>query len=191
MKHLMLDIETMGNGSYAAVTSIAAVEFDLETGKTGREFHKRISLQSSLDMGLKVTASTLLWWLDQTKEAQKELHGVDDLFDTLVEFNIWVGDKEYQVWGNGASFDCSILRDAFEICELEAPWKFFNERDVRTLSSLIPDIKKGMKFEGEPHNPIDDCKHQIKYCNEIYMQLFPFRINTLITRLNRYNENKV
>ncbi len=50
-KHLMLDIETMGNESYSAITSIGAVEFDIETGETGDEFYVVVGLQSCLDAG--------------------------------------------------------------------------------------------------------------------------------------------
>ena len=35
MNHLMVDLETMGNGPYAPVISIGAVFFDPNTGETG------------------------------------------------------------------------------------------------------------------------------------------------------------
>ncbi len=34
--HLMLDIETMGTESFSSIVSIGALEFDIETGKTGK-----------------------------------------------------------------------------------------------------------------------------------------------------------
>ena len=40
--HVMLDLETMGRKSNSALVSIGAVEFDLITGETGREFYKVI-----------------------------------------------------------------------------------------------------------------------------------------------------
>lgn len=53
MKHIMLDIETMGNQSYSSILSIGAVKFDLNTGETGDEFYTTIDLKSCLDLGLK------------------------------------------------------------------------------------------------------------------------------------------
>jgi hypothetical protein len=50
--HLMLDIETMGNESFSSIVSIGALEFDIETGKTGREFYVNVDLQSCMDLGL-------------------------------------------------------------------------------------------------------------------------------------------
>ena len=41
MKGVMLDLETMGNGSNAAITAIGAVEFDTETNLIGDKFYFR------------------------------------------------------------------------------------------------------------------------------------------------------
>ena len=48
--HLMLDLETMGTKSNSAIISIGAVEFDILTGKTGREFYRNVSLQSCISL---------------------------------------------------------------------------------------------------------------------------------------------
>jgi len=48
---VMLDLETMGRKSNSALVSIGAVEFNLETGETGKEFYEVIDLQSCLDVG--------------------------------------------------------------------------------------------------------------------------------------------
>ncbi len=60
----MLDLETMGNTSNAAIISIAAVYFD-ETG-VGRSFYHKVSLGSSCAIGLEMDADTVLWWLKQS-----------------------------------------------------------------------------------------------------------------------------
>lgn len=71
--HLMLDIETMGNESFSSIVSIGALEFDIETGKTGKEFYVNVDLQSCMDLGLIVNASTIMWWLNQNEQARKDL----------------------------------------------------------------------------------------------------------------------
>ncbi len=48
--HLMLDIETMGNESFSSIVSIGALEFNIETGKTGKEFYVNVDLQSCMDL---------------------------------------------------------------------------------------------------------------------------------------------
>ncbi|HGX5953045.1 TPA: 3'-5' exoribonuclease [Escherichia coli] len=73
MNHLMVDLETMGNGPYAPVISIGAVFFDPNTGETGEEFSVNISLESSMRYRARPDASTILWWMEQSEEARKSL----------------------------------------------------------------------------------------------------------------------
>lgn len=164
--HLMLDIETMGNKSNSVITQISAVEFDIKTGKTGREFNNFIDIQSCLDYGLNISGSTVDWWLRQPKDAQEIYTNStkENIYDVLFELNNFIkSDKEYRVWGNSARFDCGILEDACIACGLNYPFKFWAELDLRTIVFLNPEIKYNSKFEGVQHNAIDDCKHQIKY----------------------------
>jgi len=168
---IMLDLETMGNKSNTAIVSIGVVEFNLETGETGREFYKVIDLQSCLDIGLKVQASTIYWWLQQSEVARKRIcKKGEDLRSVLVAFNTWMLDcvDKVKIWGNGARFDIGILEDAYAAYSLKTPWYFRSEMDVRTLIAFKPEIKATYPMIGVEHDPIDDCKHQIGYCVETW-----------------------
>jgi hypothetical protein len=175
LNHLMLDLETMGNSSNSAILSIGAVEFDLESGEIGREFYQKINLQSCLNAGLIVNGSTVMWWLQQSEVARKEVCKVgDNLYNSLSKLTTFMRclESDFQLWGNGARFDIGILEDAYFACKIEIlPWNFRSERDVRTLVSFAPEIKEGYPFTGTEHNPIDDCKHQIGYCSAIWRKL--------------------
>ena len=170
---LMLDIETYGQGSNATILAIAAVEFDLKTGETGREFYHTIKADGQSRWDRVSDKSTMDWWSKQSYEARKHVFGGDqlNLGAAMKRFVNWIGNTDYAVWGNGSSFDCVITKNAIEACGYECPWKFWNERDVRTLVHLNPYIKKNTPFEGVPHYAPDDCKHQIKYCHNIYKSL--------------------
>lgn len=174
---VMLDLETMGNKSNAAIVSIGAVEFNIETGEMGREFYKVVDLQSCLDAGLNVNGSTIYWWLQQDDEARKRICEKGGLlYDVLSRFNTWMEDcvDKVRIWGNGARFDIGILEDAYlalQPCKLQTPWYFRSEMDVRTLVSFAPNIKANLPFTGVEHNPIDDCKHQIQYCSATWKKL--------------------
>lgn len=173
--HLMLDLETMGNKSKSAILSIGAVEFDIETGITGKVFYQRINLQSCLNAGLIVNASTVMWWLQQSEEARKEICKVgDSLHNSLDKLTSFMHclEHNFQIWGNGVRFDIGILEDAYFACKHEQlPWDFRSERDVRTLISFAPEVKENLPFNGTQHNPIDDCKHQIAYCSAIWKKI--------------------
>lgn len=174
MKHLMIDLETMGNKSNAAICSIAAVQFDLTTGETGWSFKENISLDSCVRKGLKIEPSTLEWWLKQDKKAQDSLFfRVTTLEKALLEFCAFFQSMSIEcVWGNSARFDLGLLENAFNAVGMDVPWKYWNERDVRTLVSFAPEVKKEMPFDGVKHDPIMDCLHQIKYCSAIYQKIF-------------------
>ena len=170
--HLLLDLETMGKRAGCAIVSIGAVEFNLEENKIGRQFYERVELQSCLNVGLFVEASTVYWWMQQSEKARMELcKQADPLKSILEQFGSFMNSLgDFQLWGNGARFDIAILEAAyFAIGKGEKlPWKFRGERDVRTLVSFAPSIKENYPFAGVEHNPIDDCIHQISYCHAIW-----------------------
>ena len=170
--HLMIDLETMGTKSNSAIISIGAVEFDILTGKTGREFYRNVSLQSCISLGLIVDADTIMWWMEQSQDARKSLTEgkVISIQQALIDFGEFC-DKEYQIWGNSARFDLGLLENAYDKAMLSIPWKFSRERCVRTLVSFNPEIKNNLEFTGTVHNALADCYHQIKYCNLTWISL--------------------
>lgn len=177
MNHLMIDLETLDRQPTSVILSIGAVEFDLETGETGREFYKLIDLTDSLRRGFTVGAGTLMWWMQQDQKARDLISQTEDVsyfvpsaLEALSDFIEDTGE-DYYVWGNSPVFDLAKLQYHFHKVGLPIPWDFRKERCVRTLVSFKPEIKANMKFEGIKHNPIDDCKHQIKYCSKIWKTL--------------------
>lgn len=169
---VMVDIETMSKGSKASIVSIGAVEFNMNTGETGKEFYTNVSLQSCIEKGLRVDGDTVMWWMQQSDEARKALMvDAKPLFEAMAGFTEFLEDcdiKKCQIYGNGPKFDLGILTDAYEVCGGDVPWNFWDERCVRTISMFLPHEKGMTKFAGTAHNAIDDCHHQIKYCTQIW-----------------------
>ena len=172
---VMLDLETMSKKSNGAIMSIGAVEFNLKTGETGREFYEVIDLESCLNLGLTVEASTIYWWLQQSQQARDAICDEPKHLSIVVqEFSRWMDDciANVNVWGNSARFDLGKLEDAYIACGYtDSPWYFRSERDVRTLVAFAPEIKENEPFMGIEHNPIDDCKHQIAYCHKTWKKI--------------------
>lgn len=177
MEHLMIDIETFGRKANSVIVSIGAVFFDIETGKTGSVFYTDISAVDCVRNGLTMDPETFDWWLKQPKDAQDKVTRERDnksLREGLMNLGRFINENSPQslkVWGNSARFDLGILQNAYDVVGLDAPWNYYNERDVRTLVSFAPGIKKDLLFSGVKHYPVDDCKHQIKYCTKIYNTL--------------------
>lgn len=177
--HVMVDLETLGNKSNSVICSIGGVEFDINTGETGREFFVKVDIQSCLDRGLIVNGDTVEWWLMQSDKARMGListaqGGNKNISLALHEFKLFLEDlgaNTVQLWGNSVRFDMGILEDAYRACNLKEPWNFRCERDVRTLVSFAPEVKEHYPKTGVEHNPIDDCKFQIGYCTAIWQKL--------------------
>lgn len=174
---IMADLETMGNKSNSAIVSIGAIKFNLETGQKGEEFYRRVDLQSCLDVGLKINASTIYWWMGQNDEARKEMaQGGRPIMEVLKEFDEWMNrdNENFTIWGNGARFDIGILEDAYVACGYhEMPWDFHNELDLRTLVYFRPEIKKQVVADNPipKHHPIVDCNQQIDYAALIWQDM--------------------
>lgn len=176
---VMVDIETLSTEQDAAIISIAAVYFNPKTGAIGDEFYTNVNLQSNINAGRNISASTLMWWMDQSKSAQdmvfKQNNKSPKLSESLKLFIEFFKHDSLKVWGNGSTFDMTILESAFKRCKLAAPWKFWNVRDVRTavemgeLLNFTP--KRDMPFTGVRHNALDDSKHQAKYVSAIYQRI--------------------
>lgn len=181
--HLMVDLGTMGKKPGAPIVSIGAVFFDPASGKTGAEYYQVINLESSMSFGARPDASTILWWLKQSSEARSAIV-VDDtvgLVEALEQFldfiaeNAANGSKTVQLWGNGSSFDCSLLEAAFELADTPFPIPHWNYRDVRTVVELGKAVglnsRYDIPFEGDQHNALADARHQVKYVSAIWQRL--------------------
>lgn len=179
--HIMIDLETMGNRSRSVITSISAVAFNIKTGEIANNyFESNISIAASQKLGMEINASTVLWWLEQSENARKLLiegqkKYKENPIDVFDRFKNWLyviaSDNNTQIdnlflWGNSPRFDLGLLNDYYYKLGEEIPWDFRKERDIRTIVSLDPSIRKNTKFDGTPHYGIDDCKYQIKYLVE-------------------------
>lgn len=181
--HLMVDIEAFGKKADSPVVSIGAVFFNPSTGNTGSEFYKVISLESAMASGGVPDASTIIFWLKASPEARSELVKDDaiPLDDALLQLNEFIaenaanGPESVQVWGNGATYDNVLLEASYDRTGIPCPWKFWNNRDVRTVVELGKAVgcepRYEIPFDGEPHKAISDALHQVKYVSAIWQRL--------------------
>ena len=163
-QNIMVDIETLGTGANSVILSIGAVAFNNE-GITS-EFYRVVDLQSCMNAGLEIDASTLLWWMNQSDDARKLFNSTarEILPVALSKFSGWLPQNAC-IWGNGASFDNTILANAFDKAGVALPWKYWNDRCYRTVKNLYPNIK--LERVGTYHNALDDAKSQALHLIEI------------------------
>lgn len=144
---VVVDLETLGRAPGCQVLEIGAAVFH-PNGGVG-QFQAHPSLFDQKKLGLDVDPATLLWWLGpELDHARVEVLAghrdegahADRLTAALSKFGAWLDslglDREVRIWGNGASFDLGILGALYDAAGMPRPWKFWAERDLRTLFEL-------------------------------------------------------
>lgn len=180
MKHIMVDLETLGNVNNSVVTAIGAIEFDPTNGTMGESFYQVVDPTGQQEAGLVIEASTVMWWMDQSEEARKAITHPDKgklgLTQALEEFSAYwkkVSKKNY-FWSH-ATFDAVVLRSAYDVCSIPTPWHYRNVVDIRTMVMLCPKKLKEKLFSiphtGTHHNALDDAITQAKYISTIYQHI--------------------
>lgn len=174
-KHVMIDAETLGRTPGSVVRSVAAVEFDPQTGETGRQKVWKIDLADSIRYGFKVEASTLKWWMMQSDEARREfVEGAETpLEDFLEDFMQFIAatdeGNDFTLWCLQLDFDVAMLRSMYSWynlnvyrCDEEVlPWNFRKVRDVRPYMDALDSAGLLPPKVADRHTPLADCLAQI------------------------------
>jgi DNA polymerase III epsilon subunit-like protein len=161
--NVMIDLETYSTKGNAVILTIGAIKFDNSDNINRLEnmdkFYRRITTSSCLNLGMCIDPETDKWWCQQSYETRYEALinpdriGIKEALSELIQ---WFGDAKY-IWSQGIDFDIVILKNAFEKCNLNIPWKFWNVRDSRTIISLCgKSVQKN-----NSHNALNDCYNQI------------------------------
>lgn len=170
---IMVDLETLGLPPTGAVVSIGAVFFDLHTQTLGPEYHATIHLGSAMADGGTVDPGTIMFWLGQPDAARNALRfNTRHIHAVLDEFSDWIKQtcrhEDVRPWGNGASFDLTLLNSAYKRAGRKTPWHFANERCFRTIRNMYPQIEYNPDDKGvAAHNALEDAKFQARHLFKI------------------------
>lgn len=169
MKHVMVDLETLGTTADAVILSIGAVRFDLNSDAIDDAgFYASVSVESNLDYKRRISESTLMWWLQQSAEAQKVFfEPKDTLINALCNLSDWISTDDCFMWSNGADFDLPMLAHAYTQCVVDIPWKFYNSRCVRTYKTLPQAANVKISRVGTHHNALHDAMYQAQLVQTI------------------------
>lgn len=168
---VMIDIETMDNRPTSAIVSIGAVKFGPHTGQLGGTFYANVHLESSVAAGLTTSASTIMWWMQQSNEARQALtENATTLYDALSGLSEFVRPSGCNVWAHSPAFDLVILDNAYRALNQYAPWSHRKTRCARTIYDLAG-IDLSAYSEGTIHNALDDAICQARAVMDAYKQL--------------------
>lgn len=176
MHDYMIDLETLSTQPDAAILSIGACQFDIETGNIGDTFTRHVAIDDNPLRG-HISADMVKWWLKQDESARlaiadsKNLRKLASCLFDLREFILCT--KQTTIWSNGATFDLVIIRNALDRHGMMTPWKYWHERDTRTVVDVAERITgintaKAATFNGTKHDALSDAIHQVGYISHAY-----------------------
>lgn len=164
---LMIDLETASTENNAAIVQLAAVEFGIPLSQPRKEFNSYISLGSCEAVRMNVSIATMMWWYNQeTQTRARVFGGTTPITDALDMFTAWVIEEfedpnDVELWGNGADFDCVILKNAYYTTRSLYPFDFRNHRCFRTLKSLAPpSLSRLFPVNPVKHDALMDARNQ-------------------------------
>lgn len=173
---IMVDTETLATATDAAITQIAAVMFDLDTGEIHSAGLGEFNVFIKTGFGV-VQRSTALWWMQQRHgaafAARVEANGVD-LHAALGRFTAWLADvgaigrgpSNLPLYAHGAPFDFPVLRTSFEACQMVPPWSYREELCCRAFYKELPAGDGKPPVVPDPpgyaqHDALSDCRKQV------------------------------
>lgn len=164
MRDVMIDLETLGNTPQTPVVSLGATFFCPDTKQKGPTFYMVLNTKEQISDGRKPDQSTLDWWARQSPEARAVFdQPTKPTVEVLETFTAWFkANRGKYVWGNGSTFDISILEDMYRMYNLKCPWLFYNVMDLRTFKRFVANGEKLVK-SGVNHNALDDAVSQTDY----------------------------
>ena len=179
MKHLMIEIEAMDDKPTAAVTAIAAIFFNPETGELGKTFYRRISLDDAMSNGGTVSAAAIKWWLQQPSEERDQLLYEDcqDIELAVCDFYDFVNKNmtplATKLWCGCPSMHCNILRHVLDKYT-GMGFEYGNEHSVVTMVELAKAL--GLNMDAIipytfTRNAYNHAIHNIKIVSYIWMYL--------------------
>jgi 3'-5' exoribonuclease Rv2179c-like domain len=183
---IMIDIETLGGPPDAVPVTIGVAQFRLDDpGTILDKFQIHVHPGTAQKAGLNLDANTVMWWMEQSQEAQqtlisKQAISISQALNKLSDYISSVREKNHKnkinIWGNDPDFDMVILDSAFKACNLATPWRFWETRSCRTMveiSERIFGFNKKTDFirKGTHHAADDDAEYQAQLMQHLYKRL--------------------
>lgn len=161
VRHVMVDIETLGSRPGSIVTSIGGVRFGDEG--LGPPFYRTVNVFDALMAGLTIDSETVTWWRTQPKESRAAITAKAaerTLGEALHEFAAFLLEPpDPRVWAKG------------QAAGLERPWRYHATRDVRTVLSMAPPDLTLPQGRVIAHHALHDAMHQAEQVRAVYRAL--------------------
>ncbi len=171
----MLDLETLGIQHDAVIASVGIVFFNKGEDVTSeillsneRTFTATFNLAHQQNVGRKIDADTVRWWIGQSAMAKTggatfaNVGGNQPNYnrDILVKVSDALKDVK-RLWGNGAGFDNELLRSLFKSYGIPFPLKYWTDCCYRTIKNIAGKDVLPFPKDLTKHIAIHDAAYQV------------------------------
>jgi exodeoxyribonuclease VIII len=171
----------MDTSPTAAITAVAAVAFNPETGDLGNTFYQAVNLESSEEMGGTISGAAVKEWLRQGPEARSEV-----LSDRATNIRYAMSELENfilrnchshapHVWMRYTNITAPILLYTMNRTNIKGAWMLHNLHSTDTLeyAALSAGINASAKviFAHKYSSTLDDAIHQTGIITHIWQHL--------------------
>ena len=172
--HVVIDLETLDTVPTAVVLSIGIAVGNLQEDLP-KNYHWNLCVPSQIFAGRSLSQSTVEWWRE--KDLSLQLAAIEypvavtvalyEVQKTLNDLKKAAGEDSFSIWGNSPSFDLGILSNLFAQYKFEVPWKYWQERDLRTYGAMVGVSFNEWKQQQEnsfvAHCAKEDAMAELKY----------------------------
>jgi hypothetical protein len=181
---LSIDIETLGINIDSQILSIGACIFDINSGDILHTSYSAINLDPNKTIN--ATSGAVSFWIEQVINNRKALNGLlcsahpysasVDLPSALNRLSDFIAVyKPETVWANSPKFDLAMLEYQYKSHGIDIPWKYNQDRCLRTLRHLCGDITVEKEDNWVTHNALSDAKWQAKYISQAIAEIRGFK----------------
>lgn len=177
MKHMIIDIETLGlreelpQGLLPEVTHVGAVIFDPATGEITEEM-EWFPVVGNGTMSWNTTA----FWIDQIRKGaeprwldRRAGGALDELrYICTGILTAWNRNRCETIWGNDPEMDLSPIECWMRSVGVSLPWNYFQRQDLRTLRNSL-----GLRSHKHPglHDALADAKAEAVFVADMLRKL--------------------
>lgn len=164
--HAMVDLETGDtHPGHGFVFQVAAVKFNILTRKISHDFFDRCMLPAT-QPSRRFSEPTRAFWAKRPHVLASFEPRMEDTRKVLQDLYTWASGVD--LVGKPTHFDFSFLQTLYAENGMQTPFHFRYARDMNSMIQGLyfpqtpPEWEKILPFEGDEHNALHDCLHQVK-----------------------------
>ena len=169
--HLVIDIETFGTNDDAVILELAGITVVPDENKHLKtdgyaDYVFDIEHQMNV-LNRKVESGTLAWWLEKGSMLQSMFTDAENSSKLFKPCYLQLAEAVRQLrddfpavyfWSRGTDFDFRIIKNIAQQLNLEPFWKFWEVRDIRTISN--PLLLPNEFVTSNNHRALDDAYNE-------------------------------